>query len=45
MSFADGRLKDGMWEDGVFKGRTVMADGTEIDESFKRDPKLLKSFI
>ena len=45
MSFVDGRLKDGLWEAGVFKGRTVMADGTEIDEQMKRDPKLLKSFI
>ena len=32
MSFVDGRLKDGMWEGGVFKGKTIMSDGTEIDE-------------
>lgn len=35
MSFVDGRLKDGLWEDGVFKGKTIMADGTEIDEQLK----------
>ena len=46
MSFVDGRLKDGIWEDSVFKGKTVMADGTEVDElNMKRDPKLLKSFM
>ena len=45
MSFEDGRLKDGMWENGIFKGKTVMADGSEIDENMKRDQKLLKSFI
>lgn len=45
MSFSDGRLKDGLWEQGIFKGKTIMADGQEIDENMKRDPKLLKSFI
>jgi hypothetical protein len=41
MTFKDGRIKDGLWDNNVFEGKTMMQDGSDPDKEAKHNPKLL----
>lgn len=39
MTFPDGRIKDGIFDNNIFKGNVQVVEGSEMDKTLQQDDK------